>query len=55
MSSNLLDDIVIEMARVSKQIASDIVCVSQSFEHCVLDWELISLPKLGLGVLGGVV
>jgi hypothetical protein len=55
MSSDLLNNIVIKMAGIAEEVASNVVSVSQPFKDCVLKWELISLSKLGLGVLRGIV
>ena len=55
MSSDLLDDIVIEVARISEEIPGNVIRVPQSFEDCVLEWELTSLSKLGLGILSSIV
>jgi hypothetical protein len=55
MSSDLLNNIVIKMTGITEEVASNVVSVSQPFKDCVLEWELISLSKLGLGVLRGIV
>lgn len=51
MSSDLLNDGVIEMARVTQETTSDIVCVLDALEDVGCNWELRSLSKLCSDVL----
>src|SRR5947207_2523475 len=51
MSSDLLNDGVIEMARVAQETPSDIVCVLDALEDVGGKWELRSLSKLCSDVL----
>jgi len=51
MSSDFLDDGIIEMARVTQEIASDIVCVLDALEYIGCNWELRSLSELCSNVL----
>jgi len=47
MSSDLLDDGVIKMARVTQEIAGNIVCMLDALKDIGRDRELGSLSKLG--------
>jgi hypothetical protein len=51
MSADLLDDGVIEVAGVTQEITSDIVCMLEALEDVGCDGELRSLPKLGSLIL----
>jgi len=51
MSADLLDDRVIEVPRVTQELASDTVCVLETLEDVVGNRELRSLSKLGASVL----
>ena len=51
MSSNLLNDRVIEMAGVTQEVTSDIVCMFETLENIGRNRELRSLSKLGSLVL----
>lgn len=51
MSSDLLDDGIIEMPRVTQEITSDVICVLDAFEDIGGNWELPSFSKLGSYVL----
>lgn len=46
MSSDLLDDRVIEVAGVSKETASNVVCVLHALKDIGRDWELGALSEL---------
>lgn len=52
MPADLLDDRVIEVARVPQEVASDVVRVFKALEDIVGNHrELGTLPKLGPGIL----
>lgn len=52
MSADLLDDRLIEVARVAQEAASDIVGVFQAMEDIVgRDGELRTLPEFGSDIL----
>lgn len=55
MSSELLDDGVIEMARVAKELATNLVGVGETTEDLVYEGELPTLPKLDPLLLPGAV
>jgi hypothetical protein len=55
MVSDLLDDLIIEVAGVSQEVASDVVCVLYTLEDICGNWELRSLSKLGTLILSGQV
>ena len=50
--ADLLDDILVEVARVALETSSDVVCVLETVEHSVKDRSLRALTQLELGVLG---
>ena len=51
MSSDLLDDGIIEVARVSQEITCNVVCVLDSLENICGQGELPTFPELSSGVL----
>ncbi len=51
MSSDLLDDRVIEMARVAQEVPSNIICMFYAFEDIRRHGELRPLSKLGALIL----
>ncbi len=51
MPPDLLDDVLVEVARVPKQAAGDIVCVLQAAEDVIHHWGLRSLPEIHLAGL----
>jgi hypothetical protein len=46
MSSDLLNDLVIEMAGVTQEVPGNVVCMFQALEDVIGDRELRSLSKL---------
>lgn len=46
MSSDLLNDLVIEVPGVTQEVASDVICVLETFEDIGGDWELGALSEL---------
>lgn len=46
VSPELFDNRVIEMARVAKEVATNLVGVSKTPEDIVYTWELATLPEL---------
>lgn len=46
MSADLLDDGIIEMARVAQEITSDVICVLDTFEDVGGEGELAALSEL---------
>ena len=52
MPSDLLNHVVVEVARVAKKAARNIVGVLQTFIDFCNEWYLRPLSKLDLGVLG---
>lgn len=46
MSSDLLDDFVIKVARVTQEVAADVVCVLQTLEDVGGDRKLSPLSEL---------
>lgn len=39
MSSDLLNDLVIEVSRVTQEIAGNVICVLETFEDVGGEWE----------------
>jgi hypothetical protein len=46
MPADLLDNILIEVARVAQQSTGDVVCVFQTLEDRLLEWESATLSQL---------
>jgi hypothetical protein len=47
MSPNLLDDLVVEMARVAHELLANLVCVLQTTEHIIHKRDLSPLLEIG--------
>lgn len=47
MSSDLLNGLIIEMTGVPQEVASDVICVFETFEDIICGKEVGSFPELG--------
>lgn len=55
MSANLLNDVVVKVARVAHHASGNVVGVLEAVEQLVNHGRLRALPQLSLGLLGGSV
>ena len=55
MPANLLDDVLVEVARIAQQLSWDLVCVFQTVVDRLLERQKTSLPQLQLLGYRGVV
>lgn len=51
MSSDLLDDGIVEMPRVTQEITSNVICVLDALEDIGCNWELPTFSELSSDVL----